>query len=229
VLGAVNHDVWSWSAAESEYRRAIALDPTYPTAHQWFAESLMDRGRVEEAFTQGRQARELDPLSLPVNALIGYLYYFSGRYEEAIEQCRRTLKLNPRFPTALWILGLSLMLSGRRDESVAVLEETNEVAGVSRRLQSSLGWAYGLAGRIDRARTLLGELEAAAADDADFAYDVALVTLGLGDAQRAFEWLEKGFEARSMYFRHVASDPRWKPLAGEEGYQALVRRTGIRN
>ena len=77
VLGAVNHDVWNWSAAEAEYRRAIALDPSYPTAHQWFAEHLMDRGRASEAFAQARQARELDPMSLPVNSLLGYLSYFS--------------------------------------------------------------------------------------------------------------------------------------------------------
>jgi serine/threonine-protein kinase len=228
VLGAVNHDVWSWAAAESEYRRAISLDPTYPTAHQWFAEHLMDRGRADEAFAQGRQARELDPLSLPVNALIGYLHYFSERYDEAIAECRSTLKLNARFPTALWVLGLSLMMSGRTDEGVAVLEEGNEVAGVSRRLQSSLGWAYGRAGKPDRARALLRELEAATDEDVDFAYDVALVTLGLGDAQRAFEWLEKGFEGRSIYFRHVAADPRWKPLADESGYRSLVRKVGLR-
>jgi tetratricopeptide (TPR) repeat protein len=228
VLGAVNHDVWSWAAAESEYRRAIAFDPTYPTAHQWYAEHLMDRGRVDEAFEQGRLARELDPLSLPVNSLIGYLYYFSERYDEAIEQCRGTLKLNPRFPTALWILGLSLMMSGRTDEGIGVLEEGNDVAGVSRRLQSSLGWACGRAGRTDRVRDLVRDLEAAAAEDADFAYDVALVRLGLGDAPGALAWLQKGFEGRSVYFRHLASDPRWKPLALEPAYETLVRKVGVR-
>jgi TolB-like protein/tetratricopeptide (TPR) repeat protein len=228
VLGAVNHDVWSWAAAESEYRRAIALDPTYPTAHQWFAEHLVDRGKIEEAFAQGRQARELDPLSLPANALIGYLYFFSERYDEAIERSHRTLKLSARFPTALWILGLSLAMGGRTAEAVTTLEDADDAAGGSRRVQASLGWAYGVAGQVERARTILRELESAAAQDVDYAYHVALVTLGLGDRQRAFEWLERAFEGRSMYVRHLASDPRWKAFADESGYQALVRKAGIR-
>ena len=98
---------------------------------------------------------------------------------------------------------------------------------MSRRIQSSLGWAYGVAGRADQARALLLELEEAARADVDFSYDVALVSLGLGDRQRAFEWLEKGYEGRSMYFRHVASDPRWEPLADDKGYQQLVQKVGL--
>jgi len=62
---AFTHEVfyWDFSAAEKEYRRAIELDPKYPTAHHWYSLYLSGLGRYEQAIAEAERAYELDPLS----------------------------------------------------------------------------------------------------------------------------------------------------------------------
>ena len=80
-----NHD-WDWQTAEREFRQAIALNPSYATAHHWYAEHLMWRGRFDEALRESELARELDPLSLIIAADNGAILYFSRQYDRAIDK-----------------------------------------------------------------------------------------------------------------------------------------------
>jgi Tfp pilus assembly protein PilF len=68
---------WDWQTAESEYRRAIQLDPNYATAHHWYAECLALQGHFDESFSEIERARVLDPLSLIIATDRGAILYFS--------------------------------------------------------------------------------------------------------------------------------------------------------
>jgi tetratricopeptide (TPR) repeat protein len=94
-----NYD-WDWKTAEKEFRRAIDLNPSYATAHHWYAEHLMWRGRFDEAFQESERARQLDPLSLIIAADNGAILYFSRQYDRAIEKFRSVLEMDPKFPRA---------------------------------------------------------------------------------------------------------------------------------
>lgn len=76
----------NWAAAEQDFQRAIKLNPNYATAHHWYGEHLINVGQAERAVTELKRARELDPLSLPVNGTLGRVYRDARRYEEAVAQ-----------------------------------------------------------------------------------------------------------------------------------------------
>jgi len=88
---------WDLAAAESEFKRAIELNPNYATAHHWYADCLMLMGRTDQAIASIRRAQELDPLSLIISRDAGRLFYFARRYDEAIEECQKALELDPNF------------------------------------------------------------------------------------------------------------------------------------
>jgi TolB-like protein/DNA-binding winged helix-turn-helix (wHTH) protein len=100
---AQNYD-WDWETAEKEYRQAIQLDPSYATAHHWYAEFLAFQGRFDEAFAESERARQLDPLSLIIAADHGAILYFSRQYDRAIQQFRTVLEMEPDFPRARLIV-----------------------------------------------------------------------------------------------------------------------------
>jgi TolB-like protein len=99
ALIAQNYD-HDWHTAENELRRAIQLDPSYATAHQWYAECLSLQGRFEEALAESERARQLDPLSVIIAADHGAILYFSRQYDRAIEQFHAVLTMAPTFGRA---------------------------------------------------------------------------------------------------------------------------------
>jgi len=90
-LIAMNCD-WDWPASEKEYKRALELNPNYPTAHHWYAEYLNAVGRTDQALAEIDRARELDPLSVIINSDKAKLLYYARRYDEAIDQLRHAVE-----------------------------------------------------------------------------------------------------------------------------------------
>jgi len=96
---------WDWSGVEKEYRRAVELNPNYPTTHLYYSIYLIKTGRHEEAVAEIKRAQELDPFSFIINAVVGRVFFFARRYDEAIEACYKTLELDPNFFVAHLFLG----------------------------------------------------------------------------------------------------------------------------
>src|SRR4029450_5087246 len=97
---------WDRPSAEREFRRAIALNPNYPTAHAWYDAYLAAMGGHDESIAEGKRAQELDPLSLITNAALARPFYNARRYDEAIAQSKKTLEIDPKFARAYYWLGL---------------------------------------------------------------------------------------------------------------------------
>jgi serine/threonine-protein kinase len=148
---------WNWPSAEKEFKRAIELNPSYVTAHHWYAEYLAAMGRHDQAFNEITQAQKLDPLSLIINRDVGMHHYYAGRYDQAIEQARNTLALDSTFSQAHRLLGLAYLKKGQAPEAIAELEEV--VANTSSgRDRAMLAQAYAIGGRRIDATRLLNEL-----------------------------------------------------------------------
>ncbi len=123
---AIHTYEWDWKAAESEYKRAIALNPNYATAHQWYAEFLTAVGRFDDARREGQKALELDPMSPIINAVVGWNETMARRYHAAIEQTRRTTQLFPSFAPGHAYLGLAYLEAGKPREAIAPLDKAIE-------------------------------------------------------------------------------------------------------
>ena len=220
-----------WSAAEAEFRRAIALDPSYSTAHQWFANLLTVAGRFTEAEAEMRLAQEADPLSLIAHAALGWSYFYAGRHEDALEQCRRTLAMNPRFELAHLWGGWALDAMGRRDEAREWIGRAVELSRGSTLTTLSAAHidAAERGERRQRAREIVTAIAArAAAGEYVPSYEVAKVYLAMGDRARALDWLERAEVERSHSRAFLRVDPQLAPLRGDRRFEALLRRNGSR-
>lgn len=226
TLGYVNlYFHWRWPDAENAFRRSIELDPSYSTAHQWYANHLTAMGRFDEAEQAMRRAMELDPLSLIANAALGWVYYHAGDYASAIEQFDRTLELDPTFGLAYLWKGLAHEQLGRSDEAIRLLEKSLALSPGSVVVVAALAHANATAGRRERATELLRGL--LAADERYVpAFEVAKVHLGLGETDAALDWLEKAYEQRSHSMAFLKVDPQLAPLRTHPRFRELLRRVG---
>jgi TolB-like protein len=142
-LAAVRHLYdWDWPGAEQEFRRALELDPNCALAHQWYASLLSGLGRHEEALTEVLRARDLDPLSLVINAFVGFIHMRARQYSQAIEASRKAIDLDPTNPFGHWILARSLDAGDQIREALAESEEAVKLSGNRFPYAAHLGYAY---------------------------------------------------------------------------------------
>jgi len=212
---------WDWPEAERDFRHACALNKDYPTARHWRALLYCEASRFDEAAEQMAIAHELDPLSLAISTDIGWVSYFARDYDAAIRRYRATLDLDPDFSWARFLLGLALEQTGNFAEAIAELER----AGRSTKILAAVGHAAGLAGRHEKAREVLVELERLAAERYVSSYAVSLVHIGLGDYEQAFASLDRACEERAGYLVYLNVDPAVDPIRGDLRFADLLRRT----
>jgi len=219
-----NHD-FDFEQSLLEFERAIKLNPNYATAHHWYGNSpLASLGRFDEAIAEMKKAVELDPLSLIYNTDLGVTLILARRYDQGIERLRRVLELDRNFYYAHYNLGLALELKGDLHGAIAAYQKARELSD-DPVPAAYLGHAYGVAGRKDEALQILNELGEAAKHRYVPNPAFALVELGLGNKEKALDWLEKSYEAReSRFIAYIKVDPFLDPLRGDPRFEALVQK-----
>lgn len=226
ALIAENYD-WDWQTAGKEFRRAIELNPNYPTAHHWYAEYLAWQGRFDEALAESERARQLDPLSLIITTDHAAILYYSRQYDRAIEQLRTVLDMEPTFPRANGLLIQTYVQKGRFAQALADTEKW-------RRMNDSPGlWAmesyvYGRAGRLAQARRALARFQQSnRRGQVDFPVALALAYAGMGDKEKLFNCLQEAFAERSNSLVALRVDPMYDPFRTDPHFQAFLRRVGL--
>jgi TolB-like protein/DNA-binding winged helix-turn-helix (wHTH) protein/Tfp pilus assembly protein PilF len=221
-----NYD-FDWGAAEKEYRRAIDLNPNYATAHQWYAELLMWRGRFDEALRESEAARKLDPLSLIIATDQGAIFYFSRQYDRAIEQLNGVLELDPMFPRAHMVIN-AYVEEGRYAEALAKLDAWQRETGWGRgSLSSALAYIYGRAGQKQKALAALKNLKVESRKKPLDPAEWTLVSVAIGDKEAALGWLEKAYAERANGLTSLKVEPAYDPLRGDPRFKDLLQRVGL--
>jgi serine/threonine protein kinase/tetratricopeptide (TPR) repeat protein len=218
---------WDWAGAENAFRKAIELNPNYPTARQWYGVLLSAQGRHDESIAQRTRALELDPLSLSVNSGLGRSYYWARRYDRAIEQIAKTLEMDPNYVDTHWSFGLAYEQKGQYERAISDFQRAVELSRRSPAMLAALGHAYGLAGRRAEAYKIAEELKAVMAQQYVSPYAMALVFAGLGENDQAFEWLEKAYQDRDETFVHLKVDPRLDRLRQDPRLTQLMKRINL--
>ena len=226
-LGFINQQSWQFDEAERNLKRAMELDPDYPTARQWYARHLNMTGRFDEAFVEIKRAQQLDPLSPIISFNVAHNYLIAGDINTATEQFKNLLEINPNFPQAHDYLGLIYLKQGREREAIDELQKGVEASKRASDDLSFLGYGYAVLGKRAEAMTILKELEQRHDRQESAAVYLAAVHAGLGDKDKAFSWLEKGFEARSGLLVHITYRPVFDTLRSDPRYADLVRRIGL--
>jgi tetratricopeptide (TPR) repeat protein len=187
----------------------------------------MTMGRHEEAMVRIKKSQDLDPLSLIISVAVGWALYYARRYDEAIEQLRRTVDLDRNYPVTYWILGVLLRKTGRYELAITQGEKGVNLSGDSPLMRAALAHTLGMAGRNNEALQILDDLTELAKQKYVAPYFFAGIHVGLGEHERAIEYLEKCYEEHSHWLIYLYLDPSMDGLRDNPGFQNLLRRIGL--
>lgn len=237
ALAAIRQEYeWKWEEAEGEFRRAIEANPSYATAHGWYALYLGHVGRFEEAITEVNRAQELDPLSPRIYCNASEEYLFARNYDRALEAAQRALEIDPGYGGAHGYAGYAYVEKGLYDEAIAEFQEAGRMQG-ARAWMGRLGHVHGVSGNNEEAARILDELKKEPIQPPpkspfippppDTSFDIALVYLGLGELVQAAKWFDKAADERTAEIIHVKCEPIYDRIKEEPSFKELIRKVGL--
>ena len=215
---------YDWPAAETELKRALELNPNSSYAHQWYGLLLLDLQRLDESIAEGKRAVELDPLSAEANTCLGVELFCARQYDKALQQLRTTLELEPNYWFAHEYLGRCLLQRGDVSGAIATLEKATQMDGAAPEVWSSLGYAYAIAGKPDEARKMISELETKPGYGHVYPYSFAMIYAGLGEKDKAFEYLDKEYKEGAYNLGYLKTDPQLDSLRSDPRFRDLLQR-----
>src|SRR6266545_540311 len=219
---------WDWHGAEREFQLAFGLNPSYATAHHWYAMScLVPMGRLDEALEQMRLAQSLDPVSSIVARDVALILAYRRDYEAALEQCDHTIELNPHFSPAYWALGVIQEQRKDLDEALAAFQRAIDLSPHSPRMHAALGRTRALAGKTSLALASLRKLEAMAKQRYVSPFEFAAVRFAMGQTDMGFRALKKACEDRAFDVLALKVDPRFEPLKADRRFEDTLRAIGL--
>ena len=211
---------WNWTMAEQELKRAMELNTNLADPHDLYGQYLSGMGRFDEAIAESKRSLEPDPLSPLRNSNLAGTYYWARQYDLAIGQSRKVMELDPNFFETPLIMGQAYGQQGKYPEAIAQLVKARNLPNGT----SQLGYIYAVSGQRTKAQELLSELQERAKREFIDPYYIAIIYLGLGEQDRAFDWLNKAYEERSYWLLWLRVEPKFDPLRSDSRYQSLVRR-----
>lgn len=225
-LGIIKFNQWDWAATEREYQQAIALNPNYATAHQWYAVYLAAAGRREQAFQELKKAQQLDPGSLVINVSVGTALCATGEIERGIASLKETAELEPGSGSAHLAMAECYVRTKRYHDALDEIEKARAIDPGSDDCVSGTGYIYAITGRRADARAILEELKKKDATK-DRSGQIAAIYAGLDDRDHLFEWLEKAYQRRANWLlidlRHSII---YDPFRADPRFADLLRRIG---
>jgi tetratricopeptide (TPR) repeat protein len=186
-------------------------------------------GRFAAAIAQGKRALELDPLSLIINASLGITFYNARKYDQAIEQLHKALDLDANFTLARWFLGLAYVQKSMYKEGTSEFEKVLVISPENTLALSGIGYAYAVAGRRAEAHKVLDQLNELSKQKYVSPMARARVFTGLGEKDRAFEWMEKSYDDGSIGtpIGTIKADPIFDPLRSDPRFADLLCRMNL--
>lgn len=217
---------WDWPGAESEFKKAISLNPRDAESRFYYAGLLMDMLRTKEAREQLSEAEKIDPLSPKVNLFLSLTLTIEGRREEAEQQIYKLLASAPESVNAYTLLGQLQMQLGRHKEGIESLRRGLQVSQ-SPYVKARLGWAYAVAGEEREAKRILHELIQAESKGEASPGQIASIYGGLGDIDTAYLWMEKAIRIHDPALVQILISANYDQLRKDRRFSSIVDRVGL--
>ena len=223
---------WDFSGGEAEFRKAIEMDASDATAHQWFAQSLaFIGGRVQESIEEGNRAHELDPLSLIIAHAQATTYFFAGQTDKAIEMLKKLSADNPAFGVAHWDLAMAYWSQKKYPETIREWTAAAQLMGDKNRAEyaAALDEGFRAGGWPAAAHKAIEVLTAQRKAGKNFRapYEIAALYGDIGDKDHAFDWLNACYQDHCGWLAGLPSDPVLSPLRSDPRFTELERRVGF--
>jgi eukaryotic-like serine/threonine-protein kinase len=218
---------WNFAGAERQLQRAVTLSPNYAEAHYVLGTALPLVGRLDDAIGAIRRALTLDPLSAAFSEWLSRFLLYAKDYAAAIEQGHRTFELNESSLRARLYIGSGHLAMGDAETALQWYRQAQGMERAVRSYDAYIVRALAPLGRRDEAEEILGRLEEESRQHYIRAEILAMGYAALGNRDRAFELLERAFQARSAGLIYLHLDPAYEPLRGDARFADLVRRIGL--
>ena len=217
---------WDWAGAEKEFQRALALNPNYARAHQWYAQYLIAMGRRDLAVEELKRAEQLDPLALNIAGGSGR---YGKQYDLMLEHARKMLELYPDNPRPYIDLGRAYRLKGMYPDAIAAYQKARDLSGGDPTDGGlmGLGYTYAVWGERAEALKILGELKAQSKRRYVSPSSIAMIYVGLGEKDEAFDWLQKAVTDHDITLLRVSRAEEWASLRSDPRYPELLNRIGL--
>ena len=218
------HD-FDWAGAEEEFKLALELSPGGADVYDHYGWLCSALERYDEAIAMVTRAQELDPLMHRADVATALLR--AGRYEEALRAALRCIDFEPEYARGRSTLGWAFVKSGRVDEGLAELEKSVTLAPDNTLYLAQLGEAYALAGKVEQAREVLHQLEQLSQQRYVSPYHMAYVYTGLGEQDRAMDWLERAYDERGGSVYGIKGSFLFTTLRPHPRFQALLKKMNL--
>ena len=216
-----------WAEAEQHFKKAIALNPNYATAHQWYASYLAALGRLDEAVVEAKTAHELEPFSLTIYSDYIRDLYYAGRLDEAHKESLKLAEMDPGFARAHYELGLVLEEEGKLDEAINEFKIGLKYLPDNVAALTALGHAQGRAGRRAEAEKVIDRLQELSKQQYVSPFQTAVIYAGMDERKLAIDWLEKARDERFNWMPFIKVDPVLKNLRSEPRFIELEKSLGL--
>ena len=226
-LGLALADQFDWQGGEREMRRALELNPKVALAHDQLAWVLTNQGKFDEALLHSNQAVELDPLSpLIANDRAWWLYY-ARRYDESSLQARKATELEQGYAPSYAALGWCLVWKRDLAGALALFQKAKSLDPVPW-WDGAVGYAYAASGERAKAHQLLRDLDELAKGRYVSPGVRVMIYLGLGEQEKALDWLDKCFEDQDGGTCWVLKvDPIFDGVRQLPRFQAMLKKAGL--
>jgi len=216
---------WDWAGAEKEFQRALTLNPNYARAHQWYAQYLLTMGRQDLAVEELKRAEELDPLALNISGGPGR---YGKQYDSMLDHARKMLELYPDNPIPYISLGRVYCQKGMYPNSIAAYQKARDLSGADPTdALFGLGYTYAVWGKRAEALKILAELKAQSKRRYISPSSIARIYVGLGEKDRAFDWLQKAVTDHDIRLLQVKNSEAWASLRSDPRFPELLNRIGL--
>ncbi len=223
---------FDWPAIEREWNKAIALNPGYAPAHQWYGEYLFFMKRWDQAYHEMKLALELDPLSFVIQTMLGWLYHYQHKLDQAITQYKKVIEMAPDYAVVYFNLGIAYVLKEMNTEAIEAAEKAVEISGGSHFMKAGLAYVYALSGHTDSAIEIRDEMLKLIKSGTPLHGPLVTVYVGLNEKEEAIKCLEiasrnktnMSFLVRAWYEDYLGSrllsdDPRFIDLQKKIGLE----------
>jgi tetratricopeptide (TPR) repeat protein len=216
---------WDWQEAEKEFKLALELNPNYAPAHFWYSNLLIATRRFDEALREAAAGKSLDPYSNVSAVNYARVLYYARRFDEAAESVQQVLSQDQNNVQAMRMLGLVKLQQSDYAGAIVTFERLHSIDPLQ--AAAALGYSYAKAGRRTDALNMIQELDELAKQKPVPPLEKALIYIGLGDRDKAFEYLEQAYSERFANLAFLTSEPIYDDLRADPRFAVLTRRVGL--
>jgi TolB-like protein/Tfp pilus assembly protein PilF len=222
TLGMLRMYQWRWADSEQAHKRSLSLGPSNAFSHMCYPILCTLLGRHDEAISHAAKSVELDPLDLMTNFRIVQANYYARRYHEAVRAGRIAVELTPDSPYTFFYLALSLAALDLKDEAWDIANAAKKLNDGMPLGEGYFGYVAGVLGHTSEARSVVTELETRRAKSYCPALPIAWTYLGLGETDKALDWLEAALAEREPYLGSLMVFPGYDPIRDQARFKLLA-------